>query len=287
MLSWVLGIWGLVLVATAGTLVGRRGDGTPETSAAAFAVRATAAIVVFFTLSASKRPGYILPAMVPLAILVAAGIVAAPARATAAIRRGGLLVGALGVLVLAAGLAGVSRKAEGVTVVTPGMLLWAGAFLAIWAVFASAFASRRLWATVVACALFVPGLGAAIYGPLTAYAESRSARAIADHIPSGAPVVCFRAFRTGLPFYLRRPALLLSDDARELTSNYIAANRDRLGAHSEALSAEANLGAVLNQPAPVYVLTSEAGVAQLRAASRRKLTRVYVHGRVRLLRTDG
>jgi hypothetical protein len=79
----------------------------------------------------------------------------------------------------------------------------------------------------------------------------------------------------------------VSDDARELTSNYIAATHDDLGGHAETLSAEANLGAVLNQPTPVYVLTSEAGVAELRAASRRKLTRVYVHGRVRLLRTGG
>ena len=35
------------------------------------------------------------------------------------------------------------------------------------------------------------------------------------------------AFRTSLPFYLRRPVPLLSRDGHELTSNYVVAMRQR------------------------------------------------------------
>ena len=62
----------------------RAGGG--EARAIAFAARATAAIVVFFTCSASKRPQYILPALVPLALLVAIACSAAPHRAVRIVR---------------------------------------------------------------------------------------------------------------------------------------------------------------------------------------------------------
>ncbi len=287
MLTWVLGIWGLVLAATAPAIVRQHRARAGEAAGIAFAARVVAAILIFFTLSASKRPGYILPVMVPLALLVAAGISSSPARAMAAMRVGGILVVGLGLAVLGGGLAGVSRQAEGVTLITPALLTSGGIFFALWGIGASAIASRRLWATVLACALFAPGLGLAVFAPLGAYAESRSARAIADHIAPGARVVCFRAFRTGLPFYLRGPVLLVSDDAHELTSNYIVATRDQLGDVREALMPETALGEALGQASPVYAITSEAGIAELREASQRKMTRVYAHGRAILFRAAG
>src|SRR5262249_6981351 len=160
-------------------------------------------------LSASKRPGYILPAMVPLSLLVAAGLEVAPAPAMAAVRAGAIGLVVVGIGALVAGAAGVSQSAEGVKVVTPALLVCAGIFLRLWGRGASIVARRQVWATVVVCAVFGPGLGAAIYGPLGAYAESRSARPIAEHIAPGARVVCFRTFRAGLPFYLRSPVLLV------------------------------------------------------------------------------
>jgi len=284
MLTWVLGVWGVLLVAVAPELLRTRRERTREASAAAFAARAAAAMIVFFTLSASKRAGYLLPAMVPLALLVAAGMIAAPRAVLRGLRVAGIAMVVLGAVAMAAGFHGASREAEGVPVITPSLLASAGVFAAVWGIGASTVGARRFWPTVIMCAVFIPGLGIALHGPLRAYAEARSARPIADRIPPGATVVSFRAFRTGLPFYLKRPVVLVSDDARELTSNYVVAMRGRLGTESESLRPVAALANVVNQPGPVYVVTSDGGMAELRAAARRKLTRVYVHGRARLVR---
>src|SRR5213076_1186653 len=65
-------------------LARRLRQGGPEQAAIAFLARASAGILLFFTICASKRPAYILPAVVPLGLLAAAGIVAEEARIAAA-----------------------------------------------------------------------------------------------------------------------------------------------------------------------------------------------------------
>src|SRR5581483_8385062 len=76
-LLWAGGLWSLLLALVAPTLVRRARTGGAEGAAIRFAARAAAAIVLVFTLSASKRPQYVLPALVPLALLTAIGVDAA------------------------------------------------------------------------------------------------------------------------------------------------------------------------------------------------------------------
>ena len=62
--------------------------------------------------------------------------------------------------------------------------------------------------------------------PLESYASVNSSRRLAETIlasPEKAlPLYGYYYFRTGLPFYLRRPVGLVTSDAGELTSNYVA-----------------------------------------------------------------
>jgi 4-amino-4-deoxy-L-arabinose transferase-like glycosyltransferase len=226
-LAWALGVWGVVLAALTPSLARRYRAGGGDTSTIAFAVRATTAIVVFFTLSASKRPHYILPALVPLAMLVAIAATAEPGRATSAVRGLARWVALAGVAMIVAVAAGFEGRAGEFRVLLPGVLTGAGLFLAGWGV-ATAVGARRPALALACCALFTPGLGLTLLGPLTPYAEGRSSRMLASHIEPAAPVFCFDTFRTSLPFYLGRPVVLASDSGRALTSNYVLARRGSL-----------------------------------------------------------
>ncbi len=251
----------------------------------AFAVRAAAAILVFFTLCASKRPAYILPAMMPLGILVAVAIAAEPARVAAATVVTATVVAGVGLAALVlertAGIAAVGHLA----VLTPDVLVGAGVFLTAWGI-GTALASRR-WpaAAVVGLMLLGPGLGAALLGPLTEYAESRSSRALAGRIEPDAHVVCFKTFRTGLPFYLRRPVVLVTADrGSELTSNYVAAQW-RQFASSAHMARVSTLSSVLTRRTPVYVVASPFSVRELSRASPLRLVEEFSDGRSILLRS--
>ena len=118
--------------------------------------------------------------------------------------------------------------------------------------------------SAMACAAcFVPGLGIALLGPLTTYAEARSASALARQIDPAARVVAFESFEPGLAFYLGRPVPLLSDTGGELTSNYVRAQHGRL-TPSATLRPVAALSTLLRDPAPLYVVTAPARLRKLR-----------------------
>src|SRR5262245_46479911 len=106
-LGWALGIWGVLLLLLAPGLIGVWRTGGRDGGVVAFATRGTVALVVFFTLSASKRPHYILPAMVPLGLLVAIAVDAARSRALLVIRALAYVVGVVGVAALVAEHIGV------------------------------------------------------------------------------------------------------------------------------------------------------------------------------------
>jgi hypothetical protein len=82
-------------------------------------------------------------------------------------------------------------------------------------------------ATFALLALTVPMLAVRWMGPLRVYAATASSRGLAQqilHSPQAAlPVYGYYYFRTGLPFYLRRPVGLVTGDGDELTSNYVVA----------------------------------------------------------------
>ena len=57
------------------------------------------------------------------------------------------------------------------------------------------------------------------------YAQSRSSRSLAEHIPATLPpnteLVCMECLPNGLPFYRKRLVTVLSSNGDELTSNYV------------------------------------------------------------------
>ena len=239
----------------------------------AFCVRAVVPVVVFFTLSASKRPHYILPLLVPLSLLVAIALTADSARTVAAMRslgRWAVLAGAATVLAVAAGLDGGGGA---FAMVSRHVMTVAGLFLVAWGA-ATTLLGRRP-ATAIACgALFAPGLGLALLGPLAPYAEARSSRALASHIDPGATVICFDTFRTSLPFYLRRPVVIASDTGRPLTSNYVIARRGVIDTGNHLVPMHALPHLLATSPRPV-VVASRSDTGALGRFSSRPMLPLY------------
>ncbi|MDE3178139.1 MAG: hypothetical protein KGM47_00655, partial [Acidobacteriota bacterium] len=64
------------------------------------------------------------------------------------------------------------------------------------------------------------------------------ARLILESPDRGLPVYGFYYFRTGLPFYLRRPVGLISTDGGQLTSNYVASRYRRLLEQNPSIASE-------------------------------------------------
>jgi hypothetical protein len=63
------------------------------------------------------------------------------------------------------------------------------------------------------------------FNALSIYAETRSARSLAEKISTTltptTELVCIECLPNGLPFYLKRLVTVLSRDGNELTSNYV------------------------------------------------------------------
>jgi len=286
-LSWGLGAWTVVLAALAPGLVRRWRAGGPDARVIAFAARATVALVVFFTACASKRPHYILPAVVPVALLAAVGIAADVQRVRTVLHstaRWTLAAGFVGIG-LAVAAAGGELPPGAFRVLSPALLTSAGIFLVAWS--AAVLAANRRAVLVIGCgALFAPGLGLALLGPLTPYAESRSSRVLATYVDPAAEVVCFDTFRTSLPFYLGRPIVLASDSGAPLTSNYVRARRPDLRGRPSLVSERAvtRLLGATDQP---YVLASRWNAARLTRMSPRALETVHSDRQSILFRPRG
>ena len=283
-LAWAFGMWGVLLGALAPALVRRWRAGGPDAALVAFAVRAAGVLVVFFTCSASKRPHYILPALVPLALLAALGIAAEPERALGVVRAIGRWTALVGASALVVALAGFEGHGGNFDVLTPRMLAPAGAFLLAWG--AAAARGRRPAAALVACALFAPGLGFVLLRPLGEWAETRSSRDLATYIEPGVPVICFGTFREALPFYLGRSVVLLSNSARALGSNYVLAERRQLGA-GDHLVPEASLDMLLDHGSRPYVVASRWNAGRLARMTPRPLVAVHSDRRSILFRPRG
>ncbi|HZN03786.1 MAG TPA: glycosyltransferase family 39 protein [Candidatus Polarisedimenticolia bacterium] len=245
-----------------------------EARAARFVALWLAVIVVFFSLVASKRPSYILPASIPVAILAARLIVRGSRAATrdAALRAAGTVTAAVATIVLAAtawvaasgggpvalGRVGRAARDSGV----PPILLWAAA-AALLVGAALLLAVRRSARPAIYVAVAALPLVALL--PVARFAvrhidSLRSSRAVSrflqERLADRDRVVCFEEFRPGLNFYLERPIGQVTRAGRIFTSNYIAAHLDAQRADPGfRLMEPAALQAALRDPAALtYVL---------------------------------
>ena len=204
----------------------------------------SAVTFAFFSLSRSQLPGYFLPAIVPLSILMAKAWddVAAPGAARlpdwltagfASLLGLGLIVAACSRLAIFSSPHSQLARELDPAVFAPlkPSILYTGLILAALAVVGRNIAARvrgssLSLAALLLLALTAPLLLARWIGPLRAYAETHSSRPLANTILSSPerdlPIYGYYYFRTSLPFYLRHPVGLVTTQGNELTSNYVA-----------------------------------------------------------------
>jgi 4-amino-4-deoxy-L-arabinose transferase-like glycosyltransferase len=281
-LAWGFGPWCVVLIATAPDLLALRRLDTRESRAVRFTARVAATMLLFFTLAASKRPQYILPAFVPLAILCALGWYQRPQRAAFGLQVLGAAAVVSGAALAVAAFHGLHLEGGERSAASAPVLAVAGVTIAAWG--GLTVAARRLgtWPALACAALLGPALGMILLRPLEPWANMRSARTLASLLPPGAKVVSFQAFHTSLPFYLRRPVPLLSGTAGELTSNYVCAQRARFGGDANLVPPRA-LKTILASGEPVYVITRPSQLDRIAQLSDETLRSIYADQRSVLL----
>jgi hypothetical protein len=195
-------------------------------------------VVFFFSTSQSKLPGYVLSAMVPLGILTAHLFERALLRPAG--RSGRLIFGAVLILsLISAALASFLlyghffpgtleslfhiQSAEYESLQPSLFLLFPSlVFILVWGVLARIFGRVELMLTLF---LIFPLLLLTVsFGTMVHYAETRSSRGLAaelSELPPDTEIGCLASFPVGLRFYLERPLVLISENGRELTSNYV------------------------------------------------------------------
>lgn len=219
--------------------------------------------LVFFSLSQSKRPGYILPVFPAVALIAGRALVeGAAARRVAALCVGLSALAAVG-LALGGGavVARIDARAvaEALHAVLPafaiGLALCAAACVVALRVRANALLAASLALLPIAVTLGASSVFHAV-------AEDRSARALSRALLAEAPgefrVVGLQAFPPSLAFYLERNVLLESFDARELGSNYIAeyVSQHRGAANSPLRSLGGWLAELHRCPEPTFYVTA-------------------------------
>lgn len=196
-------------------------------------------VVLFFSVSQSKLPGYILTAVMALGVLTARVFAMALSNNT---RRAARIVwhGTMPLLLfstIAALLFGaiafdpellksrLTSKQELFDPFIPAILPMAlsFAFVALLSILALWTRNTRL---IFAAFISFPLLLLTVnFNALSLYAETRSARSLAEKISTTIPptteLVCIECLPNGLPFYLKRLVTVLSRDGNELTSNYV------------------------------------------------------------------
>jgi len=165
---------------------------------------------IFFPLSQSKRPQYILPVMPAIALLVAREV---------RVRVAAIVIAVLGVLIIAAPR---FAKLDATLVVSAGQAAYILGALCVAGGIVAAIAKRRDLAII---ALSIPTLAIPVVTTplMNAIAVRRSTKSLMTQIaPYASPrVIGVEAFTGSMTFYLRRPILVASDDGEEFTSNYV------------------------------------------------------------------
>ena len=161
---------------------------------------------IFFSLSQSKRPQYILPLMPAIALYVARRAQPGRAAAIATAVAGALVLAAIPFVHLPYGLH--AAIAIGICALVFGAI---------------AIAARGALAWI---ALSIPMLAIPMVSMATmnAVAERRSTKSFMANLQpyaANSDVVGIEAFTGSMAFYLRRPIVIVSPDGEELTSNYV------------------------------------------------------------------
>jgi 4-amino-4-deoxy-L-arabinose transferase-like glycosyltransferase len=243
--------WGFFLLYAGLHRVSRWKDLRQEAQAPVlFLLSWVGVIFVFFSISQSKLPGYFLPAMVPLSILM--GKLWTGSEPNREGRTPDWLTGgfatliALGIIIAAVPHfqhflfphGRLQRKMpHDVFALLGPTMLYTGVILAALGIIGRNLCARArekkptvIMFAVIACCF--PVMLVRWFHPLQLFASAKSSRALAQTIldspQKNLPIYGYYYFRTGLPFYLRRPVSLISSTADELTSNYVVTQWPRI-----------------------------------------------------------
>jgi 4-amino-4-deoxy-L-arabinose transferase-like glycosyltransferase len=198
----------------------------------------TIVVIVFFSMSRTKQPGYILTGAIAAAACVGRGLGyawrnrdgrAAKLVAGGALVLAGVALAAAAALVIAvvrggadAGrVAAMAAGARSIWSVWPTLLI---VLLAVAALATSAYAGRRAWPAVAAFTLVPLALVSVMLPAVVEFASTRSAKPLAGalvSLPDRTEIACFESYPAGLSFYLRRTLTIISEDATPLRSNFI------------------------------------------------------------------
>ncbi|MCX6923109.1 MAG: glycosyltransferase family 39 protein, partial [Verrucomicrobia bacterium] len=201
-------------------------------------------VILFFSISQSKLPGYILSVTVACGILLArlfdAALAAPEGRAGRLVQRAATAFAVVCLVAAVAGVAGAMRwpilvrslripaadaeQLSRVTVTVVLVLLGFGTFGLL------ARYRRSISLCFLCLALFPPVSVHAGAGALEIVFGAKSGRRIASQLAALSPqteLACLECFPNGLPFYLSRTATLISRDGGELTSNYILSTLEK------------------------------------------------------------
>ena len=239
-------------------------------------------VVVFFSLSQSKLPGYILTALVALGVLTARLFASAlenrDGRAARIVLRASLALlvlsatagVALGVFISdAEHMADVRHKLFELFLPTlPPLALSLGGVAALAGLARWTRDTRIAFAAFLSLPLLLVTVN---FDLLTLYAQTRSSRDLAQSIPALPPdteIACLRCLPNGLPFYLKRLVTVVSDDGGELTSNYVLFTLNSSRTWPERIVPQAQMDQWLaNRDHPIYLLAKERDLAQLRSVA--------------------
>ncbi len=171
---------------------------------------------VFFSISQSKRPQYILPVMPGLALLVARDL---------RLRAAAIVLAVFGAILVAAPLVpefsrrmdpGILVQAKEAAYVLGALLLASG--------LVAAFVKRRDIG-IVALSLPILAIPLVTAPLMKSLGERRSAKSfiaqIAPYVTPHVRVVGVEAFTGSMTFYLHQPIVVASDNGEEFTSNYV------------------------------------------------------------------
>jgi 4-amino-4-deoxy-L-arabinose transferase-like glycosyltransferase len=259
-------------------------------------------VVLFFSTSQSKLPGYILSAAVPSGILTARLFAGAWRDATSwaarLVRRATGLLAAVCLLLGAVASINAGKPATlqrlfhihssefdrmqpvfAPLMVTLFALAAAAGLVAVlrWTsggvTRGAKSSSLHSIFSLAVFLLFPVSLLTICFGGLRGYAEAGSSRGLVRSmgpLPAGCTVACLECFPTGLPFYLERSVTLISRDGHELTSNYLLFLLRRAERWPEPLVPRHDLGLWRDrQTGPLYLLARNKGRSTLDSLARR------------------
>jgi hypothetical protein len=240
-------------------------------------------VVLFFSLSQSKLPGYVLTAVVAFGVLLArlfARALSDPRGLSAGVVFRSSVALAIVNLLAAAWLLHAVRAPEGAPtgfeiIDLPGATLQAFATPLLYTLLAMSVVAvlgrlTRRVALVLAAYFVLPiSMLTFSFGAVETYAADNSSVALAREVRALSPrttVACFRCFPTGLSFYLERTVFLASDDGTETTSNYIPFYLSRKHGWPPQVIPLSRLRPWLRaQRRPLLLLAAEDGASALQA----------------------